>query len=142
MSKKMKVFLGVAAVTLAVVMVFGGVALADDEGDGSQPGALFGALWEKVCSIYEQKTGVVLDQEALTDAFAEAKGEMRTETRRNCLQGLVEQGKITQEQADELEAWWDARPDVQMGVGFRGHCGGGLGRLRALAVIVRPGSDA
>jgi len=59
----------------------------------------------------------------LKDAFAQAQNEMQTEALKNCLQNLVGQGKMIQEQADQYLEWWQSRPDVPIGFGFRGHGG-------------------
>ena len=101
---------------LVVVMLVGGIGrtvLAADDGDDSQPEARCGALWDKVSEIYEQNTGVALDQEALEDAFVQAQSEMRDEALDSYLQNLVDQGKITQEQADQFKAWLQAKPDME-----------------------------
>jgi len=105
----------VIAVLVAVMLAgsIGGVLLAADDEDDSQPEARCGALWDKVSEIYEQKTGVALDQEALKDAFAQAQSEMRTEALDSYLQNLVDQGKITEEEADQFKAWLQAKPDME-----------------------------
>jgi len=123
----------VIAVLVAVMLAgsIGGVLLAADNGDDSQPEARYGALWDRVSEVYEQKTGVALDQEALKAAFAQAQSDMRaevlqklremeTEALRNRLQNLVDQGKITQGEADQYLEWQQSRPDVSVGFGFRG----------------------
>lgn len=116
------------AITLATVLVVGstvGVVLAADNGDedGSLPEARPEALLDRVCAIYQENTGVAIDPQALQDAFAEAQNEMRDEALDSYLQNLVEQGEITQEQADQYLEWWQSRPDVPIGFGFRGHGG-------------------
>jgi predicted phosphoribosyltransferase len=124
----------IIAVSVAVLLVgsIGGVVLAADNGDDSQPKARCGALLEKVCTIYEQNTGVTIDQEALKEAFSQAASEMRTEAMQNRpevgpeamqnrLQNLVDEGKITQEQMKALQEWWDSKPDVPFGFGSPGH---------------------
>lgn len=123
----------IVAVLAAVMLVgsIGGVVLATDNGDDSQPEVRCGALWDRVSEVYEQKTGVALDQEALRAAFAQAQSDMRaevlqklremeTEALRNRLQNLVDQGKITQGEADQYLEWQQSRPDVSVGFGFRG----------------------
>ena len=114
----------IAGVVLAAVLLagsIGGVALAADNGDNdNQPGTSFQALWDKVSVIYEQKTGVALDQEVLKDAFAQAQSELRTEALQSRLQDLVGQGKITQEQADQYLKWQQEKPDFPAGFGFKG----------------------
>jgi len=115
----------IVAVLAAVMLVgsIGGVILAADNGDDSQLEARYGALWDKVSEIYEQKTGVALDQEALKAAFAQAQSYMRTEALQNRLENLVEQGKITQGEADQYLEWQQSKPDVPIQFGFRGRCG-------------------
>jgi len=134
----------VVIAVLAAVMLAGsisGVVLAAGNGDDSQPEAKYEGLLGRICEIYEQKTGVAIDQDALKDAFAEAQSEMRaevqqklremeTEVLRNRLQNLVEEGKITQGEADQYLEWWQSKPDVSVGFGFRGRfrgMGGPLG---------------
>jgi hypothetical protein len=117
-SKKLIIVTLLAAVVLTGSL--GGIALANGE-DDNQPEARYGALLDRVCEIYQQNTGVAIEPEALEDAFAQARSEERTEFMRNHLQGLVEQGEITQQQADEFLQWQQARPDVPFGLGFKGH---------------------
>ena len=127
-SKKLIIIAVVAALVLAGSI--GGVALAQTEnGDESQPEAERGALLDRICEIYEDETGVTIDQEALKDAFAQAGEEMRLAAMESRLQYLVEQDKITQDEADQLLEWWQAKPDVLDGFGFQargrlpGRCG-------------------
>ena len=120
---------------LAIVLlgaIVGGVAFAQAQnGDESQPVDQRGALLDRVCQIYEQKTGVAIDRDALKDSFAQAERELQAEALQNRLQKLVDQGTITQEQADQYLQWWQSRPDVPLpgpqgpmcpeGPRFRGH---------------------
>ena len=106
---------------LAVVVLVGstaGVALAQTEsGNNSQPKTLLSRVAE-ILSI---------DQQTLEDAFAQAQSEMRAEALKDRLQSLVDEGKITQEQADQYLEWWQSKPDVSAGFGFAGSgfCGRG-----------------
>ncbi len=155
----------IAAVLAAVLLAgsIGGVVLAADNGDDSQPKARCGALLDKVCEIYNANPGKPgdIDCDVLKAAFAQARNEMRPEAlqnrremgpeaMQNRLQNLVDEGKITQGEADqykawlqarpdmeqfrqqlkewqrpdtppELKEWWEARPDVPVEFGFRGH---------------------
>jgi len=77
-----------------------------------------------------------IDQQKAEDAFTQARSEMREEALDNYLKNLVDQGKITQQQADQYKSWWQARPETllpgAMGRdfgfhGFRGGMKGGRG---------------
>jgi hypothetical protein len=116
----------IIAVSVAVLLVgsIAGVVLAAGSGDNSQSKTQGDDLLAKVCTIYQQKTGVTIDQAALKDAFTQAGKEMQTEREQTRLQDQVTQGKITQDQADQYLKWWQSRPDVPGGFGFRG--GGGF----------------
>lgn len=85
------------------------------------------ALLDKVVKIYQEKTGVAIDSQALKDAFAQAQKETLDEALQSRLQNLVEKGKITQEQADQYKQWWQARPDTPLPLG-KGLGGGMMGR--------------
>jgi polyhydroxyalkanoate synthesis regulator phasin len=96
---------------LAVTMVIGtaGTALADDgqNSQGNQDGLL-----ARVAQILN------IDLQKLKDAFKQAVTELRAEKQNTELQNLVTSGKLTQDQADQLKAWFDSRPDIP-GVGPR-----------------------
>jgi outer membrane murein-binding lipoprotein Lpp len=119
----------VVAVVAAVLVLAGtisGVALAADDTDTNQPAAQSEELWNRVAEIYQEKTGTTLDLQALKDALAQVRSEQQTQALQDRLQELVQQDKITQEQADELLEWWQARPDVMDGFGFKGTGFGGM----------------
>ncbi len=124
-SKKLAIVAALALVVLAGSI--GGVVVAQNR-DDSQPEAQHEALLARVCEIYQEKSGVAIDQELLKDSFAEAQAEMRDEAVQNRLANLVEKGRITQDEADQCLEWWQARPDVAGGFGFRG-MGKPLGRV-------------
>jgi len=86
-----------------------GAALADD-GQNSQVKP--NGLLARVAQILN------IDLQKLTDAFKQAISEMRAEKQNTRFQNLVENGTLTQEQADQLKAWLDSRPDIP-GVGPR-----------------------
>ena len=139
-SKKIIISLVLASVLLLGSL--GGIALAADDVEDSQPGAFLGTLWEKVSALYEQKTGDILDQDALKEAFTEARVEMRTEALQQRLQKMVDDGIIDELQAEELQEWWDSRPeDIPFGPGLNRHhgfhgmrdCGGMFGPPSELA---------
>ncbi|MDP3880407.1 MAG: hypothetical protein Q8Q07_08920 [Dehalococcoidales bacterium] len=109
----------IIAVVLAGVLLFGGlggIVLAQEDGDDSQPRTLL----DRVTQILVDD-GVNITSEQLQNAFTRARSDMRTEALINKFQALVEQGRITQEQADAYLQWQQARPDVPFGFGFSGH---------------------
>ncbi len=86
---------------LAAVLLFGataGLALAQDENNGPGQGKDMLARVAQILGI---------DQQKLTDAFKQAQTEFEAQR----LDKLVQDGKITQEQADQLKTWEAARPD-------------------------------
>ena len=134
MSKKKKIILSALLTTAAIVGITAGVTFAQsEEEDDAQPGARHEALLEQVCDIYEENWGVTIDPQQLQDAFTEAQGEMMAEAMESRLDKLVEEGVITQEEADQFKEWWEARPDTQLpgrpafGGRFGGRCGPRLG---------------
>jgi hypothetical protein len=116
----------IAAVLAAVVLVgsIGGVVLAQTGDEENSPQARQAALMEKVCAIYEENTGTAIDLEELQKAFDQARDEMQSEALDKYLQSLVDEGKITQEEADQYKAWLESKPDIGIpiapGLGGRG----------------------
>lgn len=150
MTKNKKIIAGVVlGVVLLTGSLVGGVALAADNGEDGNTGT-HNALWGKVSELYLEKTGTSLDQEALKASFKEAMGEMRPNagerlkefrqrqgsddggtartmpTMQERLQNMVDNEKITQEQADEYLQWWNSKLDVDFGLPFRGTKGPGV----------------
>ena len=99
--KKLIVIAVLAAVLLAGSM--GGVALAQtDNGDDDQPKTLM----ERVAEI------LGVDQQELEDAFDQAKSEMRDEALDSYLEGLIAEGEINEEEAEQYKTWWQGKPDM------------------------------
>lgn len=119
-----------SAVLAAVLLLgtLGGVVLAqDDVGNETQVQDRCGVLLDKITTVYEENTGVAIDEEQLKEAFKQAHREMVNEAVQTRLQKMVENEVITQEEADQYLEWWQARPDVQLGgPGLRGFGGGGF----------------
>ncbi len=113
-SKKFMVIALLATILLAGGI--GGVAMAQTEnGDDSQTGGLF----ERVAAILVAD-GVNITAEQLKGAFSQAQSDMQTEAMQTRLQNLVDQGKLTHQEADEYFEWWQSKPDVSIGFGFKG----------------------
>ena len=106
-------------VLLVALGVVGGAVLAEQVSDG-----------DKVRDDGDKKgfAGRVaeilgLDEETVADAMKQAKKEMHEEFVQAWLDKMVESGRITQDQADEYQAWLDDQPE-----GFEKSWGKGFGR--------------
>ncbi|MBA7470919.1 hypothetical protein ES703_50386 [subsurface metagenome] len=62
-----------------------------------------------------------LDEEQLADAFLQAQQEMRDEAQEQCLQTAVEEGLITEQEAEQIREWWDSRPEALQQLGAQAH---------------------
>lgn len=90
------------AVLIALVAA-GGAALA--------VGANIGGGQESRDDLLERTARELgLDPQAVKDAQAQAQSELAAERLNNLIDSMVENGTITQEQADEALAWFDAKP--------------------------------
>ena len=100
---------------------------SSNTGDQIQPSDRRGVLLDRACVIYEEETGVTIDSEQLKDALKQAQSELRDEALVNLLENLVDEGKLTQGEADQYLEWWQSRPDLELplpGLGRRGPGGG------------------
>lgn len=105
-------------VAVLALGITGGAILAQENGtDGDSPLASFVS---RVAAI------LGLEEAQVQDAFNQAAGEMEDEALQRKLDRLVEQGRLTQEQADEYREWYQARPEaLSPGSPFRGFGGHG-----------------
>jgi len=118
-TKKFIIVMVLAAV-LALVSI-GGIALAQENEEDS-PAAKFGEFMERVCAIYENNTGDDIDPEALKEAIAQVQSERQAAAMEARLAKMVENGVIDETQAQELQDWWESRPeDLPFGPGLGGH---------------------
>ena len=124
-------FIGIVVLMAAVIGLGSATALAQEsDGETSRLG-----LIARVANI------LGLQEQQVQDAFDQARQEMRDERFDEMvgqrLDALVESGRITQEQADELREWYAERPDSfwlagssargRKGDGDQGHKFGGRG---------------
>lgn len=130
--RKRKWFIPVVLSIVLIGGIAGGVVIAADDSSGnvdqqSQPYERYRALLDKACAIYQENTGVTIDSEQLKDALGQAQSELRDEALESRLQQLVEDDKMTQEEADDYLEWWQSRPDIKLllpGLGGQGSRGG------------------
>ena len=107
MSRKAEVF--ISALVLALLLTVGATATVMAEGEEETtppPEASAKGLLERVADILE------IDREDLIDAFKQARQEMMGDTFIDRLSLAVEEGLITQQQADEIMEWWGQKPEV------------------------------
>ncbi|MDD5289068.1 MAG: hypothetical protein PHY28_08175 [Dehalococcoidales bacterium] len=83
-----------------------------------------------------QKVATILgiDEATLKAAFQQAGVQLKSENFTKALDKAVENGKLTQEEADQIEAWWAERPaavdKVMPGAGIGGLGQGKRGEMR------------
>ncbi|MDE2817873.1 MAG: hypothetical protein OXM03_09260 [Chloroflexota bacterium] len=124
--------IGLMALLALVVGVGSGTALAQENGEKAEKpiqGVI--ARVATILGLEEQQVQAAFDQarQEIRDArFEEMVGQR--------LDALVESGRITQEQADEMRAWYAERPDSfwlaagsDRGKGFGRHGGRGKGHF-------------
>jgi hypothetical protein len=112
----------IIAVSVAVLLIgsIAGAVFAANNGSNNQTNAQGEDLLAKVCAIYQQKTGVAIDEAKLKDSFAQAENEMQLAREQARLQDMVTKGTITQDQADQYLNWWKSKPNLPGGFGFGG----------------------
>ena len=116
MTKYMK--FGLIALVAITALAFGFTAIASAQStDGKvsatvEPGQMFiGKL-----------AGILgLDEEQVSDAVQQARQEMREECQQQRLQNAIDEGIITEEEAEQIQGWWDSRPEALQQLGSPGH---------------------
>jgi hypothetical protein len=130
--RKHKWFIPVVLSVVLIGGITGGVMVAADDSSGtvdqqSQVADRHQELLDRACAIYQENTGTAIDSEQFKAALKQAQVELREEALESRLQDLVENGKLTQEEADNYLEWWQSRPDIQVplpGLGGLGPTGG------------------
>ena len=112
-----KILIG-AAVGTAGLVALTGATFAQTEGDAPGNG-----VRERVAEIL----GIGPDE--LQDAVQQARGEQRDERLAERLASAVEEGVISQDEADAISAWLDSMPEALEGVAGHRGSGGVVGHL-------------
>jgi hypothetical protein len=124
MKKYMKV--GLIALAAITALSFGVTAIASAQSTDSgvtaavEPGQIFAS---KLAGI------LGLDEGQVSDAVQQARQEMMQEFQAERLQNAVDEGLITEEEAGQIQGWWDSRPEAMQQLGPGGgfgqhmHCG-------------------
>ena len=108
MKKRLSIFLiGTAVSVVAIVGAFAGLAAAQSsDGDGESQ-----TFAERVAAIL----GIEADD--VENAMQEAKEEIRSERRDAKFAELVENGTLTQDEADAIKEWQDSKPEIEFNFG-------------------------
>jgi hypothetical protein len=122
----------------APIKAAGGYEVTVADGESNSASATFEEESSPAQTFISKVANILgLPEEQVADAFKQARQEMQDEALQNWLQKLVDEGKITQEEADQYLEWWQSRPDINFGLGDgfqlwggcgHGHRGGGMGR--------------
>ena len=104
--RKRWVIVSVVMAALAIAITGGAIMAQDEDEDSSKTFA------GRVAEI------LGLEDDTVADAIKQAKEDMRDEAVKAKLDALVEDGKMTQEDADAYLEWLESRPDVDFGGGF------------------------
>lgn len=115
----MKRYLKIGAIALMAVALIGAVAgsavaFADSDSLEADANAMCGPQQVFVTKV----AGLLgLDPEQVADAFAQARQEMFQEGRQMRLEKALEEGLITEDEASEIQDWWQQQPDAVQKLG-------------------------
>jgi len=116
MRRSRKIILAALLAMVVLAGSIGGVVLAQTDEEESQPTTML----DRVTQILADQ-GVTITSEQLKGAFTQAGKEIRDEAFDKYLQDLIDQGKITDQQAQDYKTWLESRPDVPLQLGPRNH---------------------
>lgn len=107
MRKYMKFGLIAIAALTALSVGLTAIVFADSpEADTGSDGGPRQVFISKVAEILE------LDEEQVADAFIQARQEMSEEFQQQRLQSAIEEGLITEAEAEQIQVWWQNRPEA------------------------------
>lgn len=128
MSTKKKVVISIASALLVLVAIFGTTLAVSADDDSITPAT--SSIMERVAELYKNNTGITLDPNQLQAAFDEAHQEMREQSRNTMLERLIENGVITEEEANDLRNWLDEKPDIDFS-GLKSRAGQFFNNMKA-----------
>ncbi len=132
---KSKKFIIAAALAIVIAIAsFGGIALAADDGEDAEEPVAVCDIWDDMAAAL-QENGVDVSADQLKDAFSTVMENRRDSAMQDFLDKMVEDGTITQDQADAYREWMEAKPDMGEEFGFGNHDGMLRGKIR----MHRPG---
>jgi hypothetical protein len=111
MKKRRVLIAGILVAAMALTGILAATVAADTDNDGTRPR-------DTIMARVAELLGV--DQSDVESAFTQALQEEREQRQQEMeaarearLQGLIDEGVLTQDQVDEWEAWLEARPDTR-----------------------------
>ena len=118
-----KKFIIAAALAIVIALAsFGGIALAADDGGDTEETPTVDSMWEEMAAVL-QEGGVDISADQLKDAFGTVMENRKDKALQDYLDKMVEEERITQEQADSYREWMEAKPDMGEEFGFGNHGG-------------------
>jgi len=105
MSKKVKVLISVLAAVLLLTIGTATAVMAQDNGSTANTTGANGLLARVAGNLG-------ISQGELTDAFQQARQEMREEAFLRAVERAEEKGLIDGDEADEIREWWEQRPEA------------------------------
>jgi len=115
MRKYMKYgIISIVAIIALGVGITAVVSAESPEGEAGSAGGPRQIFLSKVADI------LGLDEEQLADAFLQAQQEMRDEAQEQRLQTAIEEGLITEQEAEQIREWWNSRPEALQQLGAQG----------------------
>jgi hypothetical protein len=109
-----------AVIALLIIGIIGGSVYANANSPApSDNQSTFAAKVAKLLGI---------DQAKVESALTQARQEMKDEALEARLQKMIDNGKITKEQADQYKTWIKSRPNVPAGIGDQNPFGGRGGK--------------
>ena len=109
MSRKIKALVAVMVSILVLTAGSAAMVMAQDEEPPPPP-----PEQEAEANPFLQKVAEILgiSVEELNSVFQQARQELKQDAFQQFLNRAVEEGRLTQEEADEISVWWEQRPEA------------------------------
>ncbi|MCX6000053.1 MAG: hypothetical protein NTU41_10840 [Chloroflexi bacterium] len=100
----------IAVAVVAVALLAVGLTATVFAGSGDEGAGQTATKQDEFASKVAENLG--LTEEQVSDAMTQARREMQDEAVAQKLQNAVASGRITQDEADQINTWWQSRPDA------------------------------
>lgn len=132
MLSRRNILIGIGAALGVAVIVLGAIGVAKlvlDRDDDDDKWKRTGKLSAASPATVDRAAGILgVEPEAMRAAIIEARREQANEAYRARLDRMVEEGQLTQEEADSQYVWFQNRPDEDLGRQGWGRGGDGHSR--------------